>query len=265
VWFLQRLVVLGALAFLATPAPAHAFAGASWSPPVPGRVARGFEPPANRFAPGHLGVDFAVPPGTQVRAAGDGVVVFAGRVGQGLHVVIAHAGGIRTSSSFLAKVEVVVGEAVRRGEIIGTSGGTGPGHAAGVTHFGVRVGDEYIDPMRLFTPPDLAAVVHLASPHFGDAARAREATDERSALVAALRVDARPPSKPPVWWGTAPRMRTSPPAVVRAAPVSRVGPSAPSVAAPTTGATRHALTPVVAGAVVLGALRTARRARRRGR
>ena len=261
-WFLQRLVVLGALAFLAPVAPAHAFAGTAWSPPVAGRVARGFEPPANQFAPGHLGVDFAVPPGTPVHAAGDGVVVFAGRVGEGLHVVIAHAGGIRTSSSFLATIEVVVGEAVRRGEIIGTSGGTGPGHAAGVTHFGVRVGDEYIDPMRLFTPPDLAAVVHLASPHFGDAARAGEATDERSALAAALRVDARAPSEAPVWWGTAAHARRSPPAVTRAAPVSRVGPSA---AAPTTGATRHALTPVVAGAVVLGALGTARRARRRGR
>jgi murein DD-endopeptidase MepM/ murein hydrolase activator NlpD len=263
VWFLHRFVLLCALAFLSTVAPAHSLGGTSWSPPVAGPVVRGFEPPVNRFAPGHLGVDFAAPPGTPVRAAGEGVVVFAGRVGEGLHVVIAHGSGIRTSSSFLATIAVVQGEAVRRGTIIGTSGGTGPGHAAGVTHFGVRVGDEYIDPMRLFAPPDLAAVVHLAPSRLGASGGVGGPAPlgERAALVAALQVNARPPSTPPAWWRAAAGSPESPAPAVRPVPVSRAG---PRVVAATPG-TGRALTPVVAGALVLGGLGAARRARRRGR
>jgi murein DD-endopeptidase MepM/ murein hydrolase activator NlpD len=263
VWFLHRFVPLCALAFVSTVAPAHAFGGTSWSPPVAGPVVRGFEPPVNRFAPGHLGVDFAAPPGTPVRAAGEGVVVFAGRVGEGLHVVIAHGAGIRTSSSFLATIAVVQGEAVTRGTIVGTSGGTGPGHAAGVTHFGARVGDEYIDPMRLFAPPDLAAVVHLAPPRLGASGPmgGPAPVGERAALVAALRVDARPLPTPPAWWRAAAGSPESPARAVRPVPGSRAGPRA---VAETPGGARRALTPVVAGALVLGGLGTARRARRRG-
>ena len=79
-------------------------------------------------------------------------MVFAGRVGAGLHVVVRHPGDIRTTDSFLATIAVVVGEKVRRGAVLGTSGGTGAGHAAGVLHFGVRVGATYVDPMLLFEP-----------------------------------------------------------------------------------------------------------------
>jgi hypothetical protein len=46
--------------------------------------------------------------------------------------------------------------------VIGTTGGRGEQHDGSVLHVGVRVGDTYIDPMQLFGPPDLAAVVHLA-------------------------------------------------------------------------------------------------------
>jgi hypothetical protein len=33
-----------------------------------------------------------------------------------------------------------------------------------VLHFGLRRGDAYVDPMQLFTAPDLAAIVHLDDP-----------------------------------------------------------------------------------------------------
>ncbi len=47
--------------------------------------------------------------------------------------------------------------------MIGTTGGRGERTTARVLHFGLRVGDTYVDPMQLFAPPDLAAVVHLGA------------------------------------------------------------------------------------------------------
>jgi Peptidase family M23 len=179
-----------------------------------------------------------------VRAAGDGVVVFAGRVGAGLHVVVRNAGDIRATDSFLATIAVVAGQTVGRGAILGTSGGTGPGHGAAVLHFGVRVGSTPIDPMLLFAPPDLSAVVHLAAPRGGAAASAPAdpsppgATGERAALAAEVRVDARPRGAPPAWWHDQPETRPRAPAAgaqprrPTSAPVHGGGPvTAPLVAA----------------------------------
>jgi hypothetical protein len=190
-------------------------AGGPWSRPVVGPVVRGYDPPDSLFGPGHVGVDFAVAAGSAVRAAGDGTVVFAGRVGTGLHVVVRHAGDVRTTDSFLATIVVVAGQAVMRGAIVGTSGGTGPGHGPGVLHFGVRVGDRSIDPMLLFAPPDLAAVVHLAEPRGGATASPPPADDsqdrmppgsvgrsEWAALAASVRLDAIAAVGPPSWWGS---------------------------------------------------------------
>jgi hypothetical protein len=133
-----------------------------WVRPVEGPVARSFAPPAHRYGPGHLGADFAVPPGTKVRAAGPGEVTIAGAVAGARHVVVAHAGGLRTSYSFLATVTVHRGQRVASGEVLGTTGGSGPNHVPSVVHFGLRTGDEYIDPMLLFGAVDLTQVVHLA-------------------------------------------------------------------------------------------------------
>jgi Peptidase family M23 len=96
-----------------------------------------------------------------VRPAGLGTVVFAGGVTGTLHVVIAHANGFRTSYSFLVDVSVRAGQVVDRGAVLGHAGGTGPEHDAGVLHFGLRVGDRYVDPMQLFRPRDLTELVRL--------------------------------------------------------------------------------------------------------
>lgn len=150
--------------FAARAAGATAPPPAAWTRPVPGALVAPFVAPAFRFGAGHRGADLAAPPGTRVVAAGDGVVAFAGAVAGSLHVVIAHAGGLRTGYSFLASVAVSTGGRVRRGDVVGTAGGTGPGHAVGVLHLSLRVGDTYVDPMQLFAPPDLSRVVHLAPP-----------------------------------------------------------------------------------------------------
>src|SRR2546426_331772 len=102
-------------------------AAAVWSPPVDGPVVRRFEAPSTTWGPGHRGVDFAAAPGTPVRAAGAGVVAFAGPVGGRLIVVVAHPGGLRTGYAYLARTAVAAGQSVERGPVLGTSGGAGPG------------------------------------------------------------------------------------------------------------------------------------------
>ena len=140
--------------------------------------------PRSRFGAGHLGVDLAAPPGTSVHAAGPGVVSFAGSVAGALHVVVAHAGNLRTSYSFLATIAVRRGERVASGDVVGTTGGVGTGHDGSVLHFGLRSGDTYIDPMLLLRPVDLATVVHLAPTSIPP--RPASGSNERRGLVAGL-------------------------------------------------------------------------------
>ena len=129
-----------------------------WSRPVDGPVARGFEPPKRPFGPHHLGVDYAAPPGTPVRAAGDGVVVFAGRTGHAWAVTVAHSGARHTTYAYLRSIRVTVGWPVRRGAVVGESGGTGPGHEAVVVHFGYRLRGRAEDPAGLFPAPPMPRI-----------------------------------------------------------------------------------------------------------
>ncbi len=132
----------------------------AWIHPVEGAVARPFVAPRSRYGPGHRGVDFAAAAGTPVRAANAGTVTFAGAVAGSLHVVVTHTGGLRTSSSFLASIAVRRGQHVARGDVLGLVGGGGEDHT-GVLHFGLRVGQRYVDPMLLFSPPDLTRLIRL--------------------------------------------------------------------------------------------------------
>ena len=100
------LVLITTVAVVVTARPAHSadVEGIGWLRPVDGAVVHPFEEPASVYGPGHRGADLAASPGTPVRAANDGVVSFAGSVAGTLHVTVAHAGGLRTSYSFLASV-----------------------------------------------------------------------------------------------------------------------------------------------------------------
>ncbi len=126
-----------------------------------------FRPPAHVGAPGNRGLEYATRPGTAVRAAADGVVTFAGKVGRGRHVTVAHADGVRTSYSLLRTVAVRAGQQVATGHILGVAGAS--------LHFGARIGEAYVDPAVLL----------------GAGGRVR--------LVPAARFDASPPG-----WGRAP-------------------------------------------------------------
>jgi hypothetical protein len=177
------VVAIVLIVALAPPVPAGASVS-HWVRPVAGEVVRAFDAPRSRFGAGHVGVDLAAPRGTAVHAAGPGVVSFAGSVGGARHVVIAHAGNLRTSYSFLAKISVRRGERVAAGEVVGTTGGTWAGHDGTVVHFGLRSGDTYVDPMLLLAPVDLATVVHLAPTT--DPPRPASRASERRGLLAGL-------------------------------------------------------------------------------
>jgi murein DD-endopeptidase MepM/ murein hydrolase activator NlpD len=86
----------------------------------------------SRFGPGasgarNNGVDIGVPTGTPIKAAADGVVAYAGdrvAVFGGL-VLVTHGGGWVSAYGHASRVDVVRGQKVRKGEVIGLSGDTG--------------------------------------------------------------------------------------------------------------------------------------------
>jgi murein DD-endopeptidase MepM/ murein hydrolase activator NlpD len=113
--------------------------------PVQAPVRDPFRPPASPWGAGNRGIEYDTAPGTHVVASADGVVVFSGSVGGSLHVVVRHPDGVRTTYSFLRVVLVHRGDTVVRGDPVGIAGDR--------FHFGARVGDDYIDPARLFGGP----------------------------------------------------------------------------------------------------------------
>jgi hypothetical protein len=115
----------------------------TYAPPVDAPVVDTFGPPRSPYGAGNRGIDYATRPGTPVRAAAAGVVAFAGAVAGGLHVVLLHADGIRTSSSFLHSVEVHRGQRVGAGQVVGVADAT--------LHFGARAGEAYVDPLVLLS------------------------------------------------------------------------------------------------------------------
>lgn len=112
-------------------------------------VLHGFDPPATRWSSGHRGVDIAAAVETSVLAPTDGQVSFVGMVAGRPVVVVAHAGGLRSTFEPVSTT-ATVGQFVRRGETVGTIAAY-PGHCApsSCLHWGVLRGDTYLDPMAL--------------------------------------------------------------------------------------------------------------------
>ena len=113
-----------------------------YDPPVDAPVTDPFRPPPQPWLAGNRGLEYATAPGTPVRAAGRGVVTFAGPVAGSLHVTVTHPDGVRTSYSFLASIRVRAGAAVSGGIVVGTAGSR--------LHVGARRGGAYIDPASLW-------------------------------------------------------------------------------------------------------------------
>jgi murein DD-endopeptidase MepM/ murein hydrolase activator NlpD len=112
-------------------------------------VVRRFDPPPKPWLAGHRGVDLAAEAGVPVRAAGAGTVHFAGLVaGRGV-VSVTHPSGLRTTYEPVDPT-VRAGQAVAAGDQIGTLAAGHPGCAAAAClHWGLRRGEEYLDPLAL--------------------------------------------------------------------------------------------------------------------
>ena len=133
------LALVIALTVAAGPAAAQS---PRFIPPVDAPVRDPYRPPATPYGPGNRGIEYATEPGTAVRASARGVVAFAGLIAHERYVSIDHAGGIRTTYSYLATIALDAGARVEQGEIVGTAGDR--------LHFGARRLGVYIDPASLF-------------------------------------------------------------------------------------------------------------------
>ena len=117
--------------------------------PVPGHISSKFglrKSPFSGQIEFHRGVDISARRGTKVVATADGKVTQAGWQGVcGRAVTLRHPSGFDTRYCHLERVRVLVGEQVRRGDVIGTVGSTG--RSAGPhLHYSVSRNGKSLDP-----------------------------------------------------------------------------------------------------------------------
>ncbi|RAI39602.1 hypothetical protein CH341_25485 [Rhodoplanes roseus] len=95
------------------------------------------------------GINLAVPEGTAVRAAEDGVVAYAGSElkGYGNLVLVRHANGFVTAYAHNSELMVKRNDQVRRGQVIAKSGQSGTVSSPQL-HFEIRKGSAPVDPMQ---------------------------------------------------------------------------------------------------------------------
>jgi len=96
----------------------------------------------------HAGVDLAAPGGSPIHAAADGRVIRAGwNGGYGNYTCISHGNRFSTCYGHQSKIQVYVGEHVRRGEVIGRVGTTGASTGYHL-HFETRINGVPKNPLK---------------------------------------------------------------------------------------------------------------------
>lgn len=148
------LLLIGVLlAGTGTTAPGTPHAAYDWPLAPRPPVVRGFDPPAQRWLPGHRGVDLGSAADAAVLAAGAGTVRFAGAVAGRPTVSVSHPDGIITTYEPVRAV-VQAGETVGLGQVLGYLDAGHPGCAAtACLHWGARRGAgrtaHYLNPLAL--------------------------------------------------------------------------------------------------------------------
>jgi murein DD-endopeptidase MepM/ murein hydrolase activator NlpD len=125
--------------------------------PVRGKVLSRFGPQGRGLH--NDGINIAAPQGTPIRAAENGVVVYAGNElpGFGNLLILRHADGWTTAYGHTDAFRVRRGDTVRRGQVIATVGRTG-GVATPQLHFEIRKGSDAVDPNRYLAGSGTAAL-----------------------------------------------------------------------------------------------------------
>src|SRR3954451_496846 len=115
--------------------------------PVRGRVVTGYGAKTNGKS--NDGINVAVPEGTPVKAAEDGVVAYSGNElkGYGNLILVRHSNGYVTAYAHASELLVKRGETIKRGQIIAKSGQSGEVGSPQL-HFEIRKGSSPVDPLK---------------------------------------------------------------------------------------------------------------------
>ncbi|MBT4119492.1 MAG: peptidoglycan DD-metalloendopeptidase family protein [Candidatus Peribacter sp.] len=128
--------------------------------PAKARITAGFRDRSYQkfFGIPHKGIDIAIPQGTPVKSAADGVVYLARDAGMGFsYVLVGHKEGYATLYGHLSEIHVATGDSVEAGQVIGKSGGAKGTRGAGLVttgahlHFELIHNGTHIDSLPLFS------------------------------------------------------------------------------------------------------------------
>jgi Peptidase family M23 len=115
----------------------------------------------------HKGIDFTAPQGTAIQATGSGEVVQAGKDGgYGNCVIIDHGYGYRTLYGHMSRIDVKVGQKMKKGQQIGLIGSTGASTGPHC-HYEVHFNGNVVNPIQFvmdgLTPTEYQALVSAAT------------------------------------------------------------------------------------------------------
>jgi murein DD-endopeptidase MepM/ murein hydrolase activator NlpD len=115
--------------------------------PVRGRVVTGYGAKTNGKS--NDGINVAVPEGTPIKAAEDGVVAYSGNElkGYGNLILVRHSNGYVTAYAHASELLVKRGETIKRGQTIAKSGQSGEVGSPQL-HFEIRKGSSPVDPLQ---------------------------------------------------------------------------------------------------------------------
>ena len=131
----------------------------SW--PLNGPVMAGYGARSDPFSGEgamHTGIDISAPIGTPVHATADGIVLHAGwNGGYGRCVIVDHGNNYQTWYAHLSRMDVIEGQEIRQGEVLGLVGSSGRSTGSHL-HYEVRIGSTPVNPYRFLARP---AAVHV--------------------------------------------------------------------------------------------------------
>ena len=110
--------------------------------------------PGNDYWSGHLAIDIGTAIGEPILASDAGVIMFAGwsSGGYGYTVAIDHGNGYQTLYGHLSSVNVICGQSVRQGQLIGLGGSSGNSTGPHL-HFEVRLNGGFVNPWYVLPAP----------------------------------------------------------------------------------------------------------------
>ncbi|MDR1633475.1 MAG: peptidoglycan DD-metalloendopeptidase family protein [Bifidobacteriaceae bacterium] len=121
-----------------------------WPVPPPVQIVRPFDLPAEPWLAGHRGVDLDAPAGSNVLAPAAGTVSFNGWIVD-RHVLVLQHGELASTLEPVVS-DLAVGDWAEQGANVGAVAAGEAWHCQDCLHWGVRRGDQHLDPTLLVDP-----------------------------------------------------------------------------------------------------------------